>query len=134
MYMYIHCTYNMYKMYVAGLCSFVGMSTPILHVHVYIHVHCTCIYSVCDTVYRCTCTCTIHLYIHVHVLCTCTLYTILVLCSLCSLAQLVSPPNVVREIDWINRHWPDNPTEQATYSKPQVRVHHSSLPTLAIHV
>ena len=27
--------------------------------------------------------------------------------SLCSLARLVTPPTVVRKIDWIETHWPD---------------------------
>ena len=36
------------------------------------------------------------------------------------LSDLVSPPNVVREIDWINRHWPDNLPEHSPHSRPQV--------------
>lgn len=27
------------------------------------------------------------------------------------LSHLVTPPSVVREIDWINVHWPDNVPE-----------------------
>ena len=36
------------------------------------------------------------------------------------LSKLVSPPTVVGEIDWINRHWPEDLPEDSDYSKPQV--------------
>jgi lysine-specific demethylase PHF8 len=37
------------------------------------------------------------------------------------LSELVSPPTVVTQIDWINRHWPDNLPEHSPHSRPQVQ-------------
>ena len=39
---------------------------------------------------------------------------------LCRLAKLVSPPAVVRQIDWIERHWPNSLPEDCSLSRPQV--------------
>lgn len=37
------------------------------------------------------------------------------------LDEHVSPPTVVREMDWIERHWPDKLPEDSPFSRPQVQ-------------
>lgn len=37
------------------------------------------------------------------------------------LSNLVHPPSVVREMDWINRHWPKSLTEDCEYQRPLVQ-------------
>ena len=58
-------------------------------------------------------------YIHIDWAASSGIRCVCMLC-VCRLSELVSPPNVVREMDWINRHWPDSLPENSPHSKPQV--------------
>ena len=91
-------------------------------------------------------------YMHVHV---CTSYVTETVCSTClytdsfcshtvsvsfnacvyRLSELVSPPTAVREMDWINVHWPNDLPEDYPHTRPRVCSHlHVYYRHVCVHV
>ena len=58
-------------------------------------------------------------------------FTVMHLLTCCNfvyrLSELVSPPTAVTEMDWINRHWPDNLHDDYPHTKPQVSQIHTCI-------
>ena len=102
------------------------------HVHTYTHlsrVQHTCVschFTMCFAVHC------FHMCIVVYNILTLCMYmymvrlyfTVMHLLTCCNfvyrLSELVSPPTAVTEMDWINRHWPDNLPDDYLHTKPQV--------------